>query len=1492
MKRIAVSALLILLSFCLLPDLISAQQQGVPVDGKDFYLGFVYPSFNNNPGQQGRDFHGFFGVYALVSSYEDNNIVKFAYFDAGGNEVASVSKVIKAKGAVQVPLDIASMKMSEPGDIPEFKACHITAKKPVNVQYFSTGACSGGSYLAIPTPALGKSYVVPSFNDNPDQGAGLSQQQEPAAGFFLIVAAFNGTNVTITPNSTTAGGHIGVNCGTGASGTLRPYTISLSRGQCYWVKGQGKDGDCDMSGSLVVSDKPVAVLGGHENAFLGDVGSRTLEGRDFMIEEVIPSEYWDSTGYVSIPMKDGAGTQPGDAGYGENYRVYTNDVRGAAVVMSDCNVALKAMPDGRLAFPTPENNTGCAAELHTTDGHKFGVMMYDLRDQGNAAPHAAESMMSIVPMSRWRTSFLFYVPANTFEVLQNYYINIIGLTRDLERGYIKYAKDNGALNPLSIGLGSSGKYKVIPNHPELEGARFTVAPGAYYFTNTRNAITNPDTSSAAALLVDTTLLRGAFMMYHYGMRAIDPDRDLGDFCGDDFFFSYALPIGMTVSSGGGDPRAKVDTLCSSWHVCVRDTAGITIRSVTLLDDSSGNYYRPGKKFFNTHLDPTLDPDNKGEIDFSGDDTSVCFDVIVTNPLDSAYAPLYIVDSRGAHIVLDLRYKAPQFKLTKLPDFPARIDSLAFPPTKVNDEVCSTLVYINTAPKGGKAFIVSDVKLKKNSGYFKITSVKPAPTFTMQGGDSLIVQVCFKPNDTLLFTDTLLLVTDCFTAPLPIIGKGGTPLIYATDIDFESVVIGTTLCKPLTVENHGTLPFLLTKNYLLNNMVQFSIDPASAARLPVILQPGGAITLTFCYKPSIPSDLDSTTVDWNTDIPAPFTQLIKSWSYLKGKPIKPGVNWDRLKQLDSVICDDSVVVRVYLLNTSTAKAHVDNVYFDGPNAQEYHVLNDQLNRLPLQNFDMNIGDKIWVDVVFKADLSKGYADRKARIIATFVIPSDPTHDDSTVIDFTGKVQHAVLVNNPSLFNFGFVTRGTPSVGFVTVTNTGDAPYVIKSVDFGPPITGILLNGKPLAPGDTIPRGASVSLEIDATLTTFSDTIVYYNLNSDKICSTDTGQVNIAASQLKVTSTGFPAPNTFVGCKQFDDSVRATNIGSVPVNLESVDLISLPATPNSGEFDLVDASNARVKTVTFPGAGKVLGHLQTVSIPIIYHPTISGPVSATIRYNWDSAGVKFTTTNIASGVGVLLKTTVSAAQVGGAPFSAPTSGSFTLPISLVNTPLPANGDVHRVTFRLTYRRDVLNLTSATPPASGKYTVANQQPIQLANIPTAGDESIDLDVSSSSAAPITSLEDIVDVNYQVMVSKEVITPFNISNVTFYDSKGAQACYVIHDTIPGAFVPKYICADTSLNLYLKGVLPTRINMLSPSIVGENESPILYYSINRSDIPVKVEIFNVLGECVRTIKNTTSQAVGNYQLPIGTKGMQSGTYLVRMTTPVSSQTVNFILQK
>ena len=1003
-----------------------AQQQGTPSDGKDFYLGFVLPSFNKNPGLQGRDFHGFFGVYALISSYESDNLVKVSYFDGSGREIQSKSVILQARSAIQVALDKASMQMTEPGDIPEYRACHITSKKPVNVQYFSTGANSGGSYLALPTTGLGKNYVIASYNDNPGAGAVLPTLAENAGGYFLIIAPFDGTNVTITPNGLTAGGHKGVHTGSGANGTQHPYTVLLMRGQCYWVKGEGSDPLNDLSGSIVVSDKPIAVLAGHEDAFLGGVNGKTLDARNFMIQQMIPAEYFDSTGYVSMPLKDPAGADVSDAGFGENYHVFAFDTNNVGVQAKQAGVVnSNAMTTTALWSPPREiANVSTSTEFHSLEfGRKFSVIMYDLRDFGNGgSPQACASMMSIVPMSRWRTSFLFYVPANTFEVLQNYYINVIAEKGDIDKGNIKFTFNGSTLKPLTA-LTNLGKSYDFPYHPELEGARYSVSPGAYYLTNTRTMI-DP-------LVPIDTMLQGSFMVYHYGMRGIDPDHDIGDFDGDDSYFEYATPVGMMLSAGGGSPKAKVDTLCTSWHICATDTGSITIRSVTLLDDPDGNYYRPGKKFHNIHFDPALDPDNNTEINFSGDNKSQCFDVIVTNPLDTAYAPLYIVDSRGTHTVIDLRYQPPQMQVSKLPDLPKRLDTLKFPTLKIGDHICDTLLYINTAAKGGKAYGVSAVSLKKNDPHFTIGWISPALPANMQGGDTLKVQVCFDPKqDTLAHDDSVILTTDCFKAPLPIVGKGSTPLIYATDWDFGNVTVGTTVCHDISIQNHGNLPFVLTKNWLLHYTTTFSMSPASAARLPLTITPGGFATLTFCYSPTQLDGLDSANVDWNTDIAPPFTDQLKSWSHLQGRPVKPGVVWDRQRAFfvpDSTIGVDSTVTRVYLVNNSSRLTHVTIVSIIGPTASEFSMLRNQLGYYPLQNFDMDTGSKIWIDVVFKPDLTKPYPDRFADRIDTLEASyeNEKLTDDQTFVTLIGtwNKNDVKSSDEPSFF----IMRPNPVIG---------------------------------------------------------------------------------------------------------------------------------------------------------------------------------------------------------------------------------------------------------------------------------------------------------------------------------------------------------------------------------------------------------------------------------------------------------------------------------
>src|SRR5688572_29210218 len=263
MKHKAILAV-ILLFVC-----TSLRSQGIPAEGRDFYLGYLTPSFNRVVPEDSKKF---FGIFAFVSAYQDTKVF-VSYFDSvSGKESLPKEYFVKAGQTNEIPLDTNRMKMYDPGDkFAEYRSVHITSEHPVSVMYYSQGACAGGEYLALSTASLGKNYSVMTYNDNPDGALAMLGGRGPsvldiACGYFLVIAVHDSTKVTITPTSTTQGGqHPGVNSGPGSSGTPQPYIVKLQRGQCYLVKSHCGSSDNDISGSIVQSDKPVAVISGHEN---------------------------------------------------------------------------------------------------------------------------------------------------------------------------------------------------------------------------------------------------------------------------------------------------------------------------------------------------------------------------------------------------------------------------------------------------------------------------------------------------------------------------------------------------------------------------------------------------------------------------------------------------------------------------------------------------------------------------------------------------------------------------------------------------------------------------------------------------------------------------------------------------------------------------------------------------------------------------------------------------------------------------------------------------------------------------------------------------------------------------------------------------------------------------------------------------------------------------------------------------------------------------
>lgn len=160
----------------------------------------------------------------------------------------------------------------------------VTAAKPVVVYGLNTLATSSDGFTALPTPTLGTRYRAV---------AGVTNDL-PCASRILVVGTQDGTTVTVTPAGTIGARAAGV-----------PYTVALQEGEVYTVAATSTAaGANDVTGSLVTSDKPVAVHAGADCGLIGTGG-----GSDHQMEQLTPTSTW-GTEFVAVRFAKDSGGDP------------------------------------------------------------------------------------------------------------------------------------------------------------------------------------------------------------------------------------------------------------------------------------------------------------------------------------------------------------------------------------------------------------------------------------------------------------------------------------------------------------------------------------------------------------------------------------------------------------------------------------------------------------------------------------------------------------------------------------------------------------------------------------------------------------------------------------------------------------------------------------------------------------------------------------------------------------------------------------------------------------------------------------------------------------------------------------------------------------------------------------------------------------------------------------------------------------------------------
>lgn len=310
------------------------------------------------------------------------------------------------------------------------RGIHVTTTgKAVQVYAVSRVKYSSDGYLGLPTPVVGTEYVVGAY---PNLHVGIP---ELSGSQFVITATQPNTTVTITPSYET-----------GVRVARVPYQLVLTNaGDCYQLRNTN-DAPADLTGTIVQSDLPVAVFGGHQCT---DVNSSSLFYCDYLVEQIPPVNRL-GTEFFTAPFATRTG--------GDTLRVVasrdltTLTVDGSIVVLTnkgDVYTSLRTGPSWVTA-----NKPVYAAQFASSS---------DLDHVTNSDPF----MVTVPGRSLFTAEHTFVTAGTNFPA---HYINIVAPST-----ISSFTLDGSVTNPPMTDIGTSG----------FRYAQIQVSQGIHTLTATR-----------------------------------------------------------------------------------------------------------------------------------------------------------------------------------------------------------------------------------------------------------------------------------------------------------------------------------------------------------------------------------------------------------------------------------------------------------------------------------------------------------------------------------------------------------------------------------------------------------------------------------------------------------------------------------------------------------------------------------------------------------------------------------------------------------------------------------------------------------------------------------------------------------------------------------------------------------------------------------------------------------------------------------------------
>jgi hypothetical protein len=268
-------------------------------------------------------------------------------------------------------------------------AINVLAGAPVSVYAVNYDPNDSAAFIVYPVPLLGTNYdlIARPALARPDSG-------QTNFSFFALMAVQNGTTVRVTPS---AGAGLTFPPGGG------PFQTNLQQGQIFQVTGATQTND--VTGTIVASDKPVAVFAGDFEAYVPD--TNTQAGNP-LVQEQIPVDDW-GTNVISLSFAGRTG--------GDSYRVlpaqngtrlYTNGMLVATNMQA--GIPYDYTIDGGVQFTATEP----IQVAHFANGTVFDSQLGDPCEiLVPSTGHYLETNTIITPIGEFTSNYINIIVAQT-----------------------------------------------------------------------------------------------------------------------------------------------------------------------------------------------------------------------------------------------------------------------------------------------------------------------------------------------------------------------------------------------------------------------------------------------------------------------------------------------------------------------------------------------------------------------------------------------------------------------------------------------------------------------------------------------------------------------------------------------------------------------------------------------------------------------------------------------------------------------------------------------------------------------------------------------------------------------------------------------------------------------------------------------------------------------------------------------------------------------